>query len=156
MRTRASRSIINPLAVADRYSRRPQHRATPYGRVSQAELVSAPVISRSECRTLGAVEEIAMNTQKDDFEIARQSAHVKPLVTLRVCLPVVLFRVMEFHQLRRHEAILLFAVIAVAWGTAWPVIKAILQDLSPLWAMVLRSAIGTATFVHNRSRTARV
>jgi drug/metabolite transporter (DMT)-like permease len=52
---------------------------------------------------------------------------------------------MEFHQLRRHEAILLFAVIAVAWGTAWPVIKAILQDLSPLWAMVLRSAIGTAT-----------
>ena len=56
-----------------------------------------------------------------------------------------LFRVMEFHQLRCHEAILLFAIIAVAWGTAWPVIKAILQDLSPLWAMVFRSAIGTAT-----------
>jgi hypothetical protein len=54
------------------------------------------VISRSECRTLGAVEEIAMNTQKDDFEIARQSAHVKPLVTLRVCLPVVHFELWNF------------------------------------------------------------
>jgi drug/metabolite transporter (DMT)-like permease len=50
-----------------------------------------------------------------------------------------------FHQLRRHEAILLFAAIAVAWGTAWPITKAILQDLPPLWTTVLRSAIGTAT-----------
>jgi drug/metabolite transporter (DMT)-like permease len=47
--------------------------------------------------------------------------------------------------LRHHEAILLLCGIAVGWGTAWPVIKAILQDIPPLWTLVLRSAIGTAT-----------
>ena len=47
--------------------------------------------------------------------------------------------------LRKHEAILLLCGIAVGWGTAWPVIKAILQDVPPLWTLVLRSAIGTAT-----------
>jgi drug/metabolite transporter (DMT)-like permease len=48
-------------------------------------------------------------------------------------------------QLRRYEAVLLLCTIAVGWGTAWPVIKAILQDIPPLWTLVLRSAIGTAT-----------
>ena len=51
---------------------------------------------------------------------------------------------MEPHLLRRREAIALLAVIALAWGTSWPVIKAILQDLPPMWAMTLRSTIGTA------------
>ena len=46
-------------------------------------------------------------------------------------------------SLRRPQAILLLAVIAVSWGTAWPVIKAILQDVPPLWTLVLRSSIGT-------------
>ena len=46
--------------------------------------------------------------------------------------------------LRRREAIALLAAIAVAWGTSWPVIKAILQDLPPMWTTGLRSAIGTA------------
>jgi drug/metabolite transporter (DMT)-like permease len=46
--------------------------------------------------------------------------------------------------LRRPQAILLLALIAVGWGTAWPVIKAILQDLPPLWTLVFRSAIGTS------------
>ena len=32
----------------------------------------------------------------------------------------------------------------MGWGTAWPVIKAILQDLPPLWTLVFRSAIGTS------------
>jgi drug/metabolite transporter (DMT)-like permease len=45
--------------------------------------------------------------------------------------------------LRRPQAILLLAAIAVSWGTAWPVIKAILQDVTPLWTLVLRSSIGT-------------
>lgn len=49
--------------------------------------------------------------------------------------------------LRRREAIALLAAIAVAWGTSWPVIKAILQDLSPMWAMALRSTIGTAVLL---------
>ena len=46
--------------------------------------------------------------------------------------------------MRRPQAILLLALIAVGWGTAWPVIKAILQDLPPLWTLVFRSAIGTS------------
>jgi drug/metabolite transporter (DMT)-like permease len=50
---------------------------------------------------------------------------------------------MQPDLLRRREAIVLLATIAVAWGTSWPVIKAILQDLSPLWVVGLRSAIGT-------------
>jgi drug/metabolite transporter (DMT)-like permease len=52
---------------------------------------------------------------------------------------------MEPLVLRRREAIVLLAAIAVAWGTGWPVTKAILQDLSPLWTTAIRSAIGTAT-----------
>jgi drug/metabolite transporter (DMT)-like permease len=51
---------------------------------------------------------------------------------------------MESHLLRRGEAIALLAAIAVAWGTSWPVIKAILQDLPPMWTTALRSIIGTA------------
>ena len=50
---------------------------------------------------------------------------------------------MQPDLLRRREAIALLATIAVAWGTSWPVIKAILQDLPPLWAVGLRSVIGT-------------
>ena len=50
---------------------------------------------------------------------------------------------MQPDLLRRREAIVLLATIAVAWGTSWPVIKAILQDLPPLWAVGLRSTIGT-------------
>jgi drug/metabolite transporter (DMT)-like permease len=50
---------------------------------------------------------------------------------------------MQPDLLRRREAIALLATIAVAWGTSWPVIKAILQDLPPLWAVGLRSTIGT-------------
>jgi drug/metabolite transporter (DMT)-like permease len=46
--------------------------------------------------------------------------------------------------LRRREGIALLAAIAVAWGTSWPVIKAILQDLPPMWTTGLRSIIGTA------------
>ena len=46
--------------------------------------------------------------------------------------------------LRRREAIALLAAIAVAWGTSWPVIKAILQELPPMWTTGLRSTIGTA------------
>jgi drug/metabolite transporter (DMT)-like permease len=48
-------------------------------------------------------------------------------------------------SLRSHEAILLLGAVAVGWGTAWPVIKAILQDLPPLWTLLLRSLVGTAT-----------
>jgi drug/metabolite transporter (DMT)-like permease len=48
-------------------------------------------------------------------------------------------------SLQSHEAILLLGAVAVGWGTAWPVIKAILQDVPPLWTLLLRSLVGTAT-----------
>src|SRR6478752_10103688 len=48
-------------------------------------------------------------------------------------------------SLPRETAILLLVAVAIGWGTAWPVTKAILQDVPPLWTTVLRSAIGTAT-----------
>jgi drug/metabolite transporter (DMT)-like permease len=47
----------------------------------------------------------------------------------------------------RRQAVLLLCAIAVGWGTAWPVIKVILQDIPPLWTLVLRSVIGTATLL---------
>jgi drug/metabolite transporter (DMT)-like permease len=52
---------------------------------------------------------------------------------------------MKPNLLRRHEAIALLAAVAVAWGTSWPVTKAILQDLPPLWTTMLRSSVGTIT-----------
>jgi drug/metabolite transporter (DMT)-like permease len=48
-------------------------------------------------------------------------------------------------SLRSREAILLLGAVAVGWGTAWPVIKAILQDVPPLWTLLLRSLVGTTT-----------
>jgi drug/metabolite transporter (DMT)-like permease len=45
--------------------------------------------------------------------------------------------------LRRVEAILLLGAVAVGWGTAWPVSKALLDYLPPLWVVALRSLIGT-------------
>ncbi|HEY7246211.1 MAG TPA: DMT family transporter [Xanthobacteraceae bacterium] len=48
-------------------------------------------------------------------------------------------------SLRSGEAVLLLAAVAVGWGTAWPVIKAILQDVPPLWTLLLRSMVGTTT-----------
>jgi drug/metabolite transporter (DMT)-like permease len=64
---------------------------------------------------------------------------------------------MEPHLLRRREAIALLAAIAVAWGTSWPIIKAVLQYLPPMWTTGLRSAIGTAIlFAISASRGAVV
>jgi drug/metabolite transporter (DMT)-like permease len=47
--------------------------------------------------------------------------------------------------LRRIEALLLLGAVALGWGTAWPVTKAILAHLPPLWTVALRSLIGTIT-----------
>ncbi len=43
-------------------------------------------------------------------------------------------------QLTRRTAFLLFAVVVFAWGTTWPVMKAIVADAPPLWACAIRSA----------------
>jgi drug/metabolite transporter (DMT)-like permease len=40
-----------------------------------------------------------------------------------------------------REGMLCLATVVVAWGVTWPVNKALLETLSPLWMMALRSAI---------------
>ncbi|MGH7392118.1 MAG: DMT family transporter [Candidatus Rokuibacteriota bacterium] len=42
-----------------------------------------------------------------------------------------------------REGVLFLAMVVVAWGLTWPVNKVILESLSPLWMMALRSAIAT-------------
>ena len=42
-----------------------------------------------------------------------------------------------------REGILFLVIVVVAWGLTWPVNKVILESLSPLWMMALRSAIAT-------------
>ena len=42
-----------------------------------------------------------------------------------------------------REGVLFLAIVVVAWGLTWPVNKLLLESLSPLWMMALRSAIAT-------------
>lgn len=47
-----------------------------------------------------------------------------------------------------REGILLLITVVIAWGLTWPVNKVILESLSPLWLMAVRSAMATvALFV---------
>jgi drug/metabolite transporter (DMT)-like permease len=43
-----------------------------------------------------------------------------------------------------REGIALLVTVVLAWGLMWPVNKVILESLTPLWAMALRSAIAAA------------
>ena len=45
--------------------------------------------------------------------------------------------------LSRRTALLLFAVVVVAWGLNWVVTKTLVQSISPLWTTTLRSAVAT-------------
>ena len=45
--------------------------------------------------------------------------------------------------LPRAAALLLFAVVVLAWGFNWPVTKMIVHSISPLWTAALRSLIAT-------------
>jgi drug/metabolite transporter (DMT)-like permease len=49
--------------------------------------------------------------------------------------------------LTRTTAILLFAVVVLSWGITWPVTKAIVAEVSPLWASAIRSAIAAAALL---------
>ena len=42
-----------------------------------------------------------------------------------------------------REGVLFLIIVVVAWGLTWPVNKVLLESLSPLWMMALRSAIAT-------------
>ena len=46
-------------------------------------------------------------------------------------------------QVSPRAAVVLLIVTVLAWGLGWPVNKVILQSLSPLWTVALRSAIAT-------------
>jgi drug/metabolite transporter (DMT)-like permease len=43
-----------------------------------------------------------------------------------------------------REGVLFLIAVILAWGLVWPVNKVILEVLSPLWMMAIRSAIATA------------
>ena len=47
------------------------------------------------------------------------------------------------HPLPRRKALLLFAVVVVAWGLNWTMTKTIVHSVHPLWATTIRSAIAT-------------
>jgi drug/metabolite transporter (DMT)-like permease len=49
--------------------------------------------------------------------------------------------------LSRTTAILLFAAVVLSWGITWPVTKAIVAEVTPLWATAIRSAIGGITLL---------
>jgi drug/metabolite transporter (DMT)-like permease len=50
--------------------------------------------------------------------------------------------------LSRTTAIVLFAVVVLSWGITWPVMKAIVAEVPPLWASTIRSVIaGVALLV---------
>jgi drug/metabolite transporter (DMT)-like permease len=46
-------------------------------------------------------------------------------------------------HLSRRSALLLFAVIVVAWGLNWTITKTLVQSVSPLWITAIRSAIAS-------------
>jgi drug/metabolite transporter (DMT)-like permease len=46
-------------------------------------------------------------------------------------------------QISRRGALLLFAVIVIAWGLTWTITKILVQSVSPLWITAIRSAIAT-------------
>jgi drug/metabolite transporter (DMT)-like permease len=43
----------------------------------------------------------------------------------------------------RRQGLLALVIVVLAWGLTWPVNKVVLDTLSPLWAVALRSAIAT-------------
>jgi drug/metabolite transporter (DMT)-like permease len=42
------------------------------------------------------------------------------------------------NELAPRRAVILFAIVVLAWGTNWPVTKLIVQSIPPLWATALR------------------
>ncbi len=48
-----------------------------------------------------------------------------------------------YDRAAHREGVLFLTTVVVAWGLVWPVNKVILEVLSPLWLIALRSAIAT-------------
>jgi len=54
---------------------------------------------------------------------------------------------MRESSLSSRQAIVLLGVVVLIWGTTWPVNKAVLHYLSPIWSTAIRSCIGTLVLV---------
>jgi drug/metabolite transporter (DMT)-like permease len=50
-------------------------------------------------------------------------------------------------RLARRQGVLALMAVILAWGLVWPVNKALLQSLSPLWMATVRSAIATVALL---------
>jgi drug/metabolite transporter (DMT)-like permease len=57
---------------------------------------------------------------------------------------------------RRRTGVVCLIVVVLAWGLTWPVNKVILASLSPLWAVVLRSALASAALLAVSLATGRL
>lgn len=54
---------------------------------------------------------------------------------------------MSTAPLSRRNALLLLAVVVLAWGFTWVVSKLLLLHMTPLWAVAARSMAGTAALL---------
>src|SRR5688500_7621063 len=54
---------------------------------------------------------------------------------------------MKSDHLPRHLALLLFAVVVLAWGFNWPVTKSMVQSIPPLWTAALRSLVASVVLL---------
>lgn len=54
---------------------------------------------------------------------------------------------MKSPSLPAPTALLLFAIVVLAWGLNWPMTKMVVRDIPPLWAATLRSLIATVTLL---------
>src|SRR4029450_345309 len=54
---------------------------------------------------------------------------------------------MKSDHLPRHLALLLFAVVILAWGFSWPVTKSMVESIPPLWTSALRSLVASVVLL---------
>jgi len=54
---------------------------------------------------------------------------------------------MRESSLSSRQAIVLLGVVVLIWGTTWPVNKAILHYMTPIWSTAIRSCIGTVVLL---------
>jgi drug/metabolite transporter (DMT)-like permease len=54
---------------------------------------------------------------------------------------------MKSDHLPRHLALLLFAVVVLAWGFNWPVTKSMVQSVPPLWTAALRCLVASVVLL---------
>ena len=58
----------------------------------------------------------------------------------------VIFSQVAAHRCRR-TALVLFAVVILAWGLNWTVVKLTLESVAPLWMIAIRSGLAAAVLL---------